>query len=269
MRSSTTPAAPTELPAHCARGPIRLFVGITSRSATAAAQVKRDAIRRTWLRTIKESYADAIDVRFLLAQPDTEVASGAGAVAATAALLAEEVAQHGDISVLPGLERYRELPAKTLRLLRYALSSPCKYTHVLKTDDDVFLRPQGLLKLIATGQHDFALDIQHKNTSSAGGGSASGFDTLKLKLQRGSKNAPWMAGMYVGKVDFNQSGEFPGWAPNRTVTSKWYLSEGDLPDADCPLGLRWLSGWGYMLSRDLAEAAVEGAVAIAAAPPQQ
>lgn len=42
----------------------------------------------------------------------------------------------------PGVDIYKNLPSKTLQLLHYALSSECKFTHVLKTDDDVYLRPQ-------------------------------------------------------------------------------------------------------------------------------
>lgn len=43
---------------------------------------------------------------------------------------------------MPGPDLYRTLPSKTLQLLKYALSSPCRYTHLMKTDDDVVLRPQ-------------------------------------------------------------------------------------------------------------------------------
>lgn len=41
-----------------------------------------------------------------------------------------------------GKDTYRNLPSKTLQTLRYALSSGCRYTHVMKADDDVHLRPQ-------------------------------------------------------------------------------------------------------------------------------
>lgn len=41
-----------------------------------------------------------------------------------------------------GQDVYRSLPSKTLQLLRYALSSDCAFTHVVKADDDVHLRPQ-------------------------------------------------------------------------------------------------------------------------------
>lgn len=37
--------------------------------------------------------------------------------------------------------RRRNLPNKSIRLLQYALSSPCNFTHIGKVDDDVFLRP--------------------------------------------------------------------------------------------------------------------------------
>lgn len=80
--------------------------------------------------------------------------------------------------------------------------------------------------------------------------------------------APWMHGMYVGQLDSNKTGLFPGWAPLRDAKNKWYLSEEDLPDelAAPLLGVRWISGWGYMLSRDMAEAVACTAEGYAAAP---
>lgn len=98
-------------------------------------------------------------------------------------LLRSEVQQHADIIIVPGTDTYRNLPSKTLQLLRYALSSSCAYTcagkagwattasrggqqthtrlplvlphtllplspaaaacrHVMKADDDTYLRPQ-------------------------------------------------------------------------------------------------------------------------------
>lgn len=75
-----------------------------------------------------------------------------------------------------------------------------------------------------------------------------------------------MGGMYVGQLDSNKSGVFPGWSPDRSTTSKWYLSEEDLPDELAPRGVRWASGWGYMLSRDLADLISSTALLYAAAP---
>ena len=40
--------------------------------------------------------------------------------------------------------------------------------------------------------------------------------------------------------------------PSPTLPHRRYLSQEDLPDQHAPLGVRWASGWGYMLSRDLA-----------------
>jgi hypothetical protein len=43
------------------------------------------------------------------------------------------VAQHGDLLLVPGLDVYRNLPQKTLRMLQYALGTgACSYTHVMK-----------------------------------------------------------------------------------------------------------------------------------------
>ena len=52
-----------------------------------------------------------------------------------------------------------------------------------------------------------------------------------------SFQSPWMQGMYVGGLDSNQSGVFPGWAPDRDAHSKWYLPEGDLPASCLQAGL--------------------------------
>jgi hypothetical protein len=44
-----------------------------------------------------------------------------------------QVAQHGDLLLVPGLDVYRNLPQKTLAMLRYALDpGACTYTHVMK-----------------------------------------------------------------------------------------------------------------------------------------
>ena len=52
--------------------------------------------------------------------------------------------------------------------------------------------------------------------------------------------------------------KFDGWSR--------YLSEEDLPDELAPLGTRWAAGWGYMLSRDLAEFVTNTALMYAAVP---
>ena len=45
------------------------------------------------------------------------------AIAAAAEMLAAEAAEHSDLVVVRGADAYRNLPNKTVRLLRYMLSS--------------------------------------------------------------------------------------------------------------------------------------------------
>lgn len=45
-------------------------------------------------------------------------------------------------------ELYYHLPVKTLSMLQYGLTSYCKYSHIMKIDDDVYLRPRKLLTFI-------------------------------------------------------------------------------------------------------------------------
>jgi hypothetical protein len=33
--------------------------------------------------------------------------------------------------------------------------------------------------------------------------------------------APWMSGMYVGQLDSEKGGVYPGWSPDRDPKSKW------------------------------------------------
>lgn len=62
--------------------------------------------------------------------------------------LRPEAEANSDIVVVRGTEEYRNLPNKTLRLLRYALSSAKQWTHVLKTDDDCYVRGPALVSTL-------------------------------------------------------------------------------------------------------------------------
>jgi Galactosyltransferase len=269
------------LPEHCPqKGAVRLFIAITSRCCTPSARAKRNAIRKSWLKTIQTEYSDQITAQFVLSQP----AGGDAAILAAADFLKEEAALYGDISFVPGEESYRQLPAKTLHTLHYALSSSCRYSHIVKTDDDVFLRPGKMLDIIFKAERQYEFDIPSPITPHVDGSYSKElkFDGRKVATFENSTKAfasqndeennatatallpvgetPWLSNMYIGKIDSNQTGVFPGWSPNRNSTSKWYLSESDLPDEDCPLGARWTSGWGYMMSRDVAQKAWDAAV---------
>ncbi|KAL4425861.1 hypothetical protein ABPG75_009877 [Micractinium tetrahymenae] len=244
--------AASGLPVQCPQGEVRLFIGIASRCCTEETQAKRDAIRRTWLQYARY-HLPGVAVRFILAQPATEAE-----LRAAVGILAGEIQRHADIIIVPGADIYRNLPSKTLQLLHYALSSECKFTHVLKTDDDVYLRPQMLWDIIQTGHYNFSVEVQHDGSSAFDGKPATFYQ------------APWMNSMYVGQIgSVKPGGVYPGWRPYRDPRFKWYLSEQDLPDEIAPLGVRWLSGWGYMLSRDLVEFLVNTAFMYAAIPEKQ
>ncbi len=265
------------LPEHCPQdSAVRLFIAITTRCCTPSARAKRDAIRSTWLKTIQTEFSDHITAQFILSQPSSAILDAAD-------FLKEEIAMHGDIAFVPGEESYRQLPAKTLHTLHYALSSPCHYTHIVKTDDDVFLRPQKMLDVIYKAERQYEFDIPSPITPHADGTYPKDleFDGRKVATFRNTSSSfgndddnrndddcgdsatgAWLTGMYIGKIDSNQTGIFPGWYPIRSSTSKWYLSEVDLPAEDCfgPLGARWASGWGYLMSRDVAQKVWDAAV---------
>ncbi|XRB01150.1 N-acetyllactosaminide beta-1,3-N-acetylglucosaminyltransferase [Pycnococcus provasolii] len=52
---------------------------------------------------------------------------------------------HGDVVVLPAPEGYRNLPLKTRMAFAYAMAHPAEFTHILKVDDDVYVRITHLL----------------------------------------------------------------------------------------------------------------------------
>lgn len=284
-----------EIPDDCPQGPVRVFIGITSRSGTTSAMGKRDAIRKSWLDTVKKDYSDTIQASFVLSQQQSDDAAindgtSTDSVARTARLIADEVRKHQDIVILPGLERYLELPAKTFALLDYAMSSPCRFTHVVKTDDDVFLRPHKLLDIIFNGEREYTIPFYYTGSVNATAAERAGHHDLAQWREAKHLNStgerfsviraanytvedhewssmidfdgimdepvpkPWMTNMYVGKLDSNKTacfpgceGVFPGWEPNRTATSKWYLPHSMLSDEEAAeaMSVRWLSGWGY------------------------
>ena len=57
-----------------------------------------------------------------------------------------------------------------------------------------------------------------------------------------------MTGVYMGCVE-----NWGGFYPIRDPSSKWYVSEEQLPDSAIPFGVKYAAGWGYLLSRDLVE----------------
>ena len=128
--------------------------------------------------------------------------------------LKKEIREHGDIAFIRQRDVYENLFNKTHSMLKYYLSHPAKYTHVLKTDEDVYVRIKKVLN---------SLNDEHM--------------------------VPRMRHVYKGYIE-NQR----GFKPFRDPMSKWYQPYGefDADMAKEVTGTLYLAGWGYVLSRDVA-----------------
>lgn len=126
----------------------------------------------------------------------------------------EELMEHQDIVFLRGHDIYTNLFNKTHGMFKYALSHPKSYTHILKTDDDVYIRTSKLLELIWDSEH-----------------------------------GPYMKWVYKGNIENNN-----GYQPFRDPASKWYQSYEELTDEMIQnmIGTHYAAGWGYLVSRDVA-----------------
>ena len=126
---------------------IRLLVAVTSACCTQVSLQRRAAIRRTWAALIKERYRDtpasSISIQFFLAQPKNETV-----LTEWLPHLEEEILAHNDTVVVRGKDVYFNLPNKTFRMLRYTLAHPREYTHVLKADDDTWVRMHKILEYL-------------------------------------------------------------------------------------------------------------------------
>ena len=127
--------------------------------------------------------------------------------------LEAEIREHNDIFVVRGADSYDNLSNKTLGLLKYTLSSPKRYTHILKTDDDTYVRVHRLLDVL--GVHE---------------------------------EKPLMKQVYKGRVESKS-----GFQVFRDRQSKWYFSYDYFSEAAAAEinGTLYAAGWGYILSRDL------------------
>lgn len=128
--------------------------------------------------------------------------------------LRDEISSHGDIAVVRGDDSYDSLTNKTLGMLKYALASRKQYTHILKTDDDVYVRVHRV------------------------------FSSLLDKSKQ-----PKMEGVYMGCVE-----NHVGFNVIRDPKSKWYFSYDYFSRelAKEINGTLYAAGFGYVLSRDLA-----------------
>eukprot|EP01024_Parvocaulis_polyphysoides_P057832 TRINITY_DN6175_c0_g3_i3.p1 TRINITY_DN6175_c0_g3~~TRINITY_DN6175_c0_g3_i3.p1 ORF type:complete len:274 (-),score=39.81 TRINITY_DN6175_c0_g3_i3:99-920(-) len=153
-----------------------------------------------------------VDIRFVLGQPDPEKED----LQLLQKKLKEElIIGGGDLLIIRGVDHYRNLRNKTIKLMRFALSSPNKYTHIMKTDDDCYVRMGYILNAIEDKEQDPPVTRMHN--------------------------------VYLGCVE-NRG----GFQPVRDPKSKGYISQEEMSDSVAPWGQRYLSGWGYILSRDVA-----------------
>lgn len=116
-------------------GKIRLLVAVTSACCSEVSFRRREAIRRTWGALTQERYVDGVDILFFLSQP-----ADRGTLNTWTPILKEEIRRYNDTVILRGRDYYKNLPNKTFRMLRYFLLHPKEYTHVLKADDDTWVR---------------------------------------------------------------------------------------------------------------------------------
>lgn len=81
-----------------------------------------------------------------------------------------------------------------------------------------------------------ALQVSEKGTE----------ESLRNSLTTNTLGRPRLHSVYLGSVENHR-----GFNPIREPSSKWYISHDDLPDAMVPKNVKYVAGWGYVLSTDL------------------
>ena len=219
----------------CPRGApksqIKLLIAIMSECCTLASRRKRDAIRQTWLRDAMREHGDVLGVKFLLSTPKV---SGEEDIARYQKLLRDEIIATAATSGTLGtddtsdivlfsdaLETYNNLPLKTIEIMRYTKLSSCGYSHVLKVDDDVYMRMNGVLGLV-------------------------GYQGANWHVKYDRLSQEQMTKVYKGFV-----GNKVGFMAERDPANKWYLTYDEWPKNTKTVP--YASGWAYILSSDLSE----------------
>lgn len=209
---------------------VDLLIAVASDCCSERSAARRESIRATWARSAASRTDAKVRVRFFLAQPRDAVAAKLWLPR-----LAAEAKARGDITFVRGADTYRALPNKTLRILRYANASG--NSHVLKTDDDCYVRVAHLLDALRPWS-------AHRPEARP--------DVADTRMAR----------MYLGGVE-----NAWGFRPVRDFRSKWYIARSELADEDLPIGSKYIAGWGYILSSDVA-AAIVGTVDAWSARPE-
>ena len=260
---------------RCPRGTegsqIRMLIVVTSTCCSIGSRRKRQAIRDTWVRDGLRKWGEVVSVKFLLSTPRVNSEAEAKGLRK---LLREEIAAVGynDLVLLNNaLETYDNLPLKTIEIMRYLKLSTCGFSHVLKTDDDVYARVTGVLALAGYQPANWHIAFDKRPTEQL-----EKVRVPEMRLAGRETTRPAAAGparlprdraarafllvrpahallllllrppqVYRGFI-----GDKRGFHANRDKASKWYLS----PE-EWPLDTRhvpYASGWGYLLSRDTA-----------------
>ena len=124
-------------------GDIKLLIGVTSACCSQVSLQRRAAVRQTWAALTLDRYPRGVQITFFLAQPKDKAT-----LLEWMPALEAEIREHNDTVILRGNDTYLNLPNKTFRMFRYALAHPDGYTHVLKTDDDTWVRMHRLIEAL-------------------------------------------------------------------------------------------------------------------------
>lgn len=118
---------------------MKLFIGVASDCCSEKSLHNRNEIRATWMKSSKTDNPD-VGIKFFIGQPARDEISKA------VGLLSEEVRRYDDLVLIRGHDVFGYLPAKTLGIMKYSLASIQNYTHILKTDDDCYVRVHKLIE---------------------------------------------------------------------------------------------------------------------------
>ncbi|XP_014677948.1 PREDICTED: UDP-GlcNAc:betaGal beta-1,3-N-acetylglucosaminyltransferase 7-like [Priapulus caudatus] len=176
----------------CAKNSLPIVIGVLL-AATAAGATRQRAIRETWGGGENAAVADSnVTIVFVLGTCDRDV---------TRQQLAIEARAHGDVIQGAFADTYRNLTMKTLFLLQWTSSQYPDATYLLKTDDDVFINVDSLLKLTRstarTGALIGCINRRSKVVRSLGS---------KWQVSRSLYSAPYYPA-YVGGAGFLMSAD--------------------------------------------------------------
>jgi hypothetical protein len=126
-----SPATQQAVPSRQGIQELRVFVGVLSRTGSI---IQRNAIRRTWASDMRLAR-----VMFFVLRPRSEQVVHD---------LINEAATYGDMVLTPELESYYNTTYSVVNMLKVAAGMADHITHLLKTDEDVYVRVPLLLQTL-------------------------------------------------------------------------------------------------------------------------